>query len=82
MKDKTKILLGVIAGAAAGVAVGIAISDSAVAQNIKETLAEAGEDLNLKLQDLIDDGIDHLDGLREKLASSGELSAGLDHTEG
>ncbi|MCW3124426.1 MAG: hypothetical protein JWO03_84 [Bacteroidetes bacterium] len=82
MKDTTKVLLGVLAGAAAGVAVGIAISDSEAAQDIKDAMSEAGEQLNLRVQNLIEDSRDYLGDLKEKLATNSGLAEGIENTEG
>ncbi len=83
MKDKTKIALGVLAGAAAGVAVGYALSDQERIASLKDTLAEAGEQFNLKLQNLIEDSRDYLGDLKEKVATTtDELSAGIQNMEG
>lgn len=83
MKDKTKIALGVLAGAAAGVAVGYALSDQETLSSLKDTLAEAGEQFNLKLQNLMEDSRGYLGELKDKVATAtDDLAAGIQHTEG
>ncbi|MBS1684852.1 MAG: hypothetical protein JSS76_08865 [Bacteroidetes bacterium] len=83
MKEKTKIALGVLAGAAAGVAVGYALSDQETIASLKDTLAEAVEQFNLKLQNMIENSQDYLGDLKDKVTdTTDELTAGIQNMEG
>jgi hypothetical protein len=67
MKDKTKIILSLIAVGAAGILIGIVVSNPGLRRRLMQNLINAGRHLNLNLLNIIGESTDAFSDMRLKL---------------
>ena len=70
MKNKKKIVLGLIAAGVAGILVGVAISNPIVRRRLAESLTDISYKLNLNLLNIIDESKNALSAMRLRLADT------------